>query len=145
MWGLCLLTWTGSPNLKVGDSAASGIRPPYNPAQVVQGLQNTTRKESTIFLPIPLSMSIVPVTEFLRDLLPSSVIRHVMKALPRKEVSDALMTFYWKNCDWMDTTVSEKDFVREMNDFWNHLDNGRPVEAVDPAWLAVFFMKLAVA
>lgn len=90
-------------------------------------------------------MAVSPVTEFLADLAPSSVIRHIMKALPRKEVSDALVEFYYKNCDWMDTCGSERDFRRECREFWMHLDKRGPLEAIDPAWMAVFFIRLAVA
>lgn len=90
-------------------------------------------------------MAVSPVTEFLADLSPSSVIRHVMKALPRREVSDALVDFYYANCDWMDTCGSERDFRRECTALWAHLDRRKPLEAIDPAWMAVFFIRLAVA
>jgi hypothetical protein len=90
-------------------------------------------------------MSVTPVTEFLRDLAPSNAIRNVMKALPRREVAETLIDFYFKTCEWMDTTVSERDFRRECADLWDHLDKRRPLEAIDPAWLAVLFVKLATS
>lgn len=68
-----------------------------------------------------------------------------MKALPRREVAETLIEFYFKSCEWMDTTVSERDFRRECADLWDHLDKRKPLEAIDPAWLALLFVKLATS
>lgn len=105
---------------------------------------NFARIQSTIFLPTPRTSTSPPVTDFLRDISPPNALYQILQALPRRDIVDTLLEHWYWQGDWLDMTVSERDFRRETNDLWDHLDRGGDIQDVDTAWLAALYIRLAI-
>lgn len=128
------------PQIETGASAAA-IAALNAPRQE----DATRRSESTIFLPPSALDSTLPITDFLRDMHPSSLVRQAFKALPRRQITDVLVQYFFDECTWTCRGYFRPYWDHEYDQFWRHVQDGGLPEVVDPAWLAMMFAKMALA
>lgn len=100
---------------------------------------------STIFLPSPLGLDDpVPTTDFLRETSKTTRLKTVLKALPRKEITDQLLV-YFQELAWITRVIHYPYFDAEYAAFWQHLSSGGDPALVDPAWMAILFIMVREA
>lgn len=70
-------------------------------------------------------------------------IRQVLKALPRRHITVALVRFYDDEMNWVSKAIYMPYFHRELEEFWEYVEKGVEYEMVDPAWLALLFSMVS--
>ncbi|GJN89171.1 hypothetical protein Rhopal_002145-T1 [Rhodotorula paludigena] len=64
--------------------------------------------------------------------------------LPDKRRSRQMVEQYFEQFDWFFTILHHKTFWAENDRFWEMVEGGRKLE-VDPTWLAIYFLILALS
>ncbi|GAA6027373.1 hypothetical protein JCM8097_007805 [Rhodosporidiobolus ruineniae] len=68
----------------------------------------------------------------------------IYRLLPARQVCASLIQSYYSHFEWFFALLHHSTFDAEVVAFWEMVDSGRKYE-VDPAWLALFYLVLALA